>query len=328
MLLPTSFQIHAGPPEPTELKSRPQQASRRWLSWFAVVLAWAAYLVRDAFAAQWTEEVFHTAIEESVTESAVAAKGAAARLRELGHLQLSVSDCDGAEKLFSRAEALLDNSSAVGFPELGALRGERGFALVCARRFHEGAELLREVLQEQLRIRTSAAEEEDQISGPVHLMNALSFAYFYMGDFRRAQSVLERVLELYPDNPLVLNNVGAVHLALGNIPDAQQALHAALVRVVRLTGASATYYQQLVSNNIHMQRRHEQGDTSQAPVLEIFNCMATDVSEMVSRTPAGQLARQYKALETDATAAGVDASAVVETRKAVLYMEREYLLCP
>ncbi|CAE7882757.1 RABE1A, partial [Symbiodinium sp. KB8] len=163
---------------------------------------------------------------------------------------------------------------------------------------------------------------EEPVAGPVHLMNALSFAYFYLGEFSLAKGVLERAVKLYPENPLIWNNLGAVHLALGDTSRAGKTLHAALARARKLTGDHTSYYQQLVSNNIHMQRRHSDGDTSELPLLEIFNCMVTEVSEMVVSTPPAQLTRQYQSLSADAAEAGVDASAVVESSKAVLSMER------
>jgi len=215
------------------------------------------------------------------------------------------------------------------------LRRERGFALVCAQHFSEGAALLREALLESMQTSSPIhlpmlAEDqlEEPVDGPVHLMNALSFAYFYLGEFSRAKSVLERAVTLYPENPLVWNNLGAVHLALGDTSRADKTLHAALARARKLTGDHTSYYQQLVSNNIHTQRRHSDGDTSELPLLEIFNCVVTEVSEMVASTPPAQLTQQYQSLGAHAAEAGVDASAVMESSKAILSMERETVLCP
>ncbi|CAE7222308.1 HERC1 [Symbiodinium sp. CCMP2456] len=328
--------------ELTEVKKAcPARSSPRWsgVSWCAVILAWSLYLAGDMWSPlTWgmieDGQIADTTADEDLAGSRNLAQNAASRLRELGHLQLSVSDCHGAAKLFARAEVLLGNNSAP-VAQLLELRRERGFALVCAQHFSEGAALLREALLESMQTSSPIhlpmlAEDQldEPVAGPVHLMNALSFAYFYLGEFSLAKGVLERAVTLYPENPLIWNNLGAVHLALGDTSRAGKTLHAALARARKLRGDHTSYYQQLVSNNIHMQRRHSDGDTSELPLLEIFNCMVTEVSEMVASTPPAQLTRQYQSLGADAAEAGVDASAVVESSKAVLSMERETVLCP
>lgn len=329
-------------PEPPEVKKAgPARSSQRWsgVSWCAVIFAWSLYLAGDMWSPlTWgmieDGQIADTTADEDLAGSRNLAQNAASRLRELGHLQLSVSDCHGAAKLFARAEVLLGNNSAP-VSQLLELRRERGFALVCAQHFSEGAALLREALLESMQTSSpihlpmlTEDQLEEPVAGPVHLMNALSFAYFYLGEFSLAKGVLERAVKLYPENPLIWNNLGAVHLALGDTSRAGKTLHAALARARKLTGDHTSYYQQLVSNNIHMQRRHSDGDTSELPLLEIFNCMVTEVSEMVVSTPPAQLTRQYQSLSADAAEAGVDASAVVESSKAVLSMERETVLCP
>ncbi|CAE7827012.1 ypt2 [Symbiodinium sp. CCMP2592] len=263
----------AAAPQASELaeakvtKTFPARSSQRWsgVSWCAVILAWSLYLAGDMWSPfTWgmidDGQVADTTADEDLAGSRNLAQNAASRLRELGHLQLSVSDCHGAAKLFARAEVLLGNNSAPA-AQLVELRRERGFALVCAQHFSEGAALLREALLESMQTSSPIhlpmlAEDQldEPVDGPVHLMNALSFAYFYLGEFSRAKGVLERAVTLYPENPLVWNNLGAVHLALGDTSRADKTLHAALARARKLTGDHTSYYQQLVSNNIHTQR--------------------------------------------------------------------------
>eukprot|EP00439_Symbiodinium_sp_Y106_P079980 s369_g18.t1 len=200
--------------EATELtevtKTSPARSSQRWsgVSWCAVILAWGLYLAGDMWSPfTWgmidDGQVADTTTDEDLAGSRYLAQNAASRLRELGHLQLSVSDCHGAAKLFARAEVLLGNNSAP-VAQLVELRRERGFALVCAQHFSEGAALLREALLESMQTSSPIhlpmlAEDqlEEPVDGPVHLMNALSFAYFYLGEFSRAKSVLERAVTLH-----------------------------------------------------------------------------------------------------------------------------------
>jgi len=280
------------------------------MSWFAVILLWFLYLA--------TRETALPSLDlEEDLDIAPQPWGArtqdARRLRELGHLQLSVSDCQGAAQLFAKSQEM--GNSTLHPEELGALRLDLGFALVCAQRFREAIHLL---------------SQAERMELPVHLLNALGFAHFHLSEVAQASEWWHQALTQAPQNPVLWNNLGAARLLLGDAPGASEALLVALRHAEQLTTATGRYYLQLVSNNIHTQRNFETGQ-HQSPYqlhVEIFHCVASDISMMVSGTSARELQQQYKQVKMDAAAEGVDVSLVEETRKAVLASEREELLCP
>ncbi|CAJ1403002.1 unnamed protein product [Effrenium voratum] len=279
--------------------TQPEFCGRR-LSWVFLAALWLLYLLRDLPDARELSEVRDLQPSDLPRHD----QQSAWRLRELGHLQLAVSDCRSAADLFLRSERALNGSRAL--EELSAVRRDRGFALVCAQEFHEAVAVLR---------------EDHQL--PPHLLNALAAAYFHLGDFYRAAHLWERALQQAPENPLLWNNLGAAQILLGDLVLAERVLLEALPLVQRL--AQKTYYMQLVSNNIHTQRRHAAGQKGYLPRVEIFNCVASDVSIMVHATPTDQLQKEFQSIEADAENL---VSPLAETSTAVLAAQREPLLCP
>eukprot|EP00913_Durusdinium_trenchii_P024827 g23302.t1 len=148
---------------------------------------------------------------------------------------------------------------------------------------------------------------------PVHLLNALGFAHFHLTEVVEAAYYWQQALQLAPENPVLWNNLGAAQVLLGRPAEA------ALMTAQEL---AQQYYLQLISSNLHTQRSHRGGLR-----VEIYNCVASDISAMISGTPAVKLQQQYKHLEMDG-ALGVDASSVGETLQAVLSTQGEHLLCP
>lgn len=287
-------------------------SSHRRMSWYVVILMWLLYLaMRDL-----TPSPTPWEIEEDFDVGSVSqpweARRDARRLRELGHLQLSVSDCQGAAQLFGRALELAN--STVNLEDTEALRQELDFALVCARRFEEAIGVLGQFAPAEL---------------PVHLLNALGFAHFHRSEVVEAADCWQEALQLAPQNPVLWNNLGAARALLGDVR-ASEALLMALSTAEQLSTAAGRYYLQLVSNNIHTHRRYAAPELPSRHELhvEIFHCIASDISVLVSGTPGAELVQQYKRVEMHAAAEGVDVNLVEETRKAVLGSEREYLLCP
>lgn len=288
-------------------------SSHRRMSWYVVILMWLLYLaMRDLTPAPTPWEMEEDFDVGSVLQPWEARTQDSRRLRELGHLQLSVSDCQGAAQLFGRALELAN--STVSLEESEALRQELGFALVCARRFEEAVGVLGQFAPAEL---------------PVHLLNALGFAHFHRSEVVQAADCWQEALQLAPQNPVLWNNLGAARVLLGDA-SASEALLMALSTAEQLSTAAGRYYLQLVSNNIHTHRRYTPPELPSRHELhvEIFHCIASDISVLVSGTPGAELVQQYKRVEMHATAEGVDVNLVEETRKAVLSSEREYLLCP
>eukprot|EP00435_Cladocopium_sp_Y103_P037903 s267_g10.t1 len=227
-------------------------SSHRRMSWYVVILMWLLYLaMRDLTPAPTPWEMEEDFDVGSVLQPWEARRCSremgmgqelrtqdSRRLRELGHLQLSVSDCQGAAQLFGRALELAN--STVSLEESEALRQELGFALVCARRFEEAVGVLGQFAPAEL---------------PVHLLNALGFAHFHRSEVVQAADCWQEALQLAPQNPVLWNNLGAARVLLGDA-SASEALLMALSTAEQLSTAAGRYYLQLVSNNIHTHRRY------------------------------------------------------------------------
>lgn len=311
--------VPPSPPPAAVTLASPAPESKRWatrlshrrMSWYVVILMWLLYLVRDLTPSPSPWEMEEDFDVGSVSQPWEARTQDLRRLRELGHLQLSVSDCQGAAQLFGRALELANSTVSL---DTEGLRQELGFALVCARRFEEAIGVLGQFAPNEL---------------PVHLLNALGFAHFHLSEVVKAADCWQDALQLAPQNPVLWNNLGAARALLGDA-SASEALLMALSTAEHLSTAAGRYYLQLVSNNIHTHRRYTAPELPSRHELhvEIFHCIASDISVLVSGTPGAELVQQYKRVEMHATAEGVDVNLVEETRKAVLSSEREYLLCP
>lgn len=243
----------------------------------------------------------------------------AKKMRELGHLRLTISDCKGADRLFERAEAALANSSLLlTIEERQALQTDRGFALVCSERFRDGAEMFK----------TIATDTELLRSTPAYILNALGYAYFRLREYSRAKSLFEMLVQSNPENPLLWNNLGAASISMGDITTADDALYYALSQARKLSGPSSGYYTQVVSNNIHSLRTRSQGSEWIGPHMEMFNCMETQLKSMVTSTPVDTLEKKYSNIIGSDADEHVPSSALTDSRNSALSMTRERLLCP
>ncbi|CAK0859119.1 unnamed protein product, partial [Prorocentrum cordatum] len=105
--------------------------------------------------------------------------------------------------------------------EVRGLLGHQGFALVCDEKFREGAALL------EHHIRSEGLTE-----GTAHLLNALGFARFRMGDYERAELAFEAGSRAEPQNPIMWNNLAAVKMMRGRLGEADGAMYQALDRTL------------------------------------------------------------------------------------------------
>lgn len=309
---------------PEKLPSNTSSPSRRWLFLFCLAFSCAAYMVQCSkimLTSLYAAEAMQIASEVTAAEELgdTDALDMAKKMRELGHLRLTMSDCQGADRLFERAEAALANRSLLlTIEERQALQSDRGFALVCSERFRDGAEMLKKV----------ATNTELLQSTPAYIANALGYAYFRLRDYGRAKSIFETLVQSNPENPLLWNNLGAASISLGDITTADDALYYALSQARKLAGPSSGYYAQVVSNNIHSLRTRSQGRESPGPHMEIFNCMEPQLKSMVTSTPVDVLEKKYSNLMRSDADEHLSVSVLTDSRKSALSMTRERLLCP
>eukprot|EP00930_Biecheleria_cincta_P028563 TRINITY_DN19934_c0_g1_i1.p1 TRINITY_DN19934_c0_g1~~TRINITY_DN19934_c0_g1_i1.p1 ORF type:complete len:591 (-),score=123.43 TRINITY_DN19934_c0_g1_i1:231-2003(-) len=298
---------------------------RRWLCLLGIAISCVAYMMQCSevmLSSLHAEETAHAGLESSGFDfSDKDALGMAKKMRELGHLHLTMSDCKGADRLFERAETILANSSQLlTIEERQALQRDRGFALVCSERFHDGAEMLKAIATNTELLRTT----------PAYILNALGYAYFRLREYGRAKSIFETLVQSNPENPLLWNNLGAASISIGDITTADDALYYALSQARKLSGPSSGYYTQVVSNNIHSLRTRSQSQGSEwiGPHMEIFNCMETQLKSMVTSTPVGLLEKKYSNIMGSDADEHVPTSALADAQNSALSMTRERLLCP
>eukprot|EP00933_Yihiella_yeosuensis_P037028 TRINITY_DN3086_c3_g1_i1.p1 TRINITY_DN3086_c3_g1~~TRINITY_DN3086_c3_g1_i1.p1 ORF type:complete len:719 (-),score=143.52 TRINITY_DN3086_c3_g1_i1:212-2368(-) len=260
------------------------------------------------------------------------------RMRELGHLRLSLSDCEGADRWFTLAISELDSRnrghgnnnstnanadsvlSAVDLKERSEILAEAGFAQICDLRFLQGSESLNEAF----------ALKSDFGGEPPHLINALGYAYFKVKDYARAHEIFGGMTNTYPENPLLWNNLGSALSLRGQYSDAEAALYNALWYAEKLSSHSRLHYKQVISNNIHILKNLMAGKTSMAPSVELFNCMASQVSSLVTSTRQEEFQKTFEdlSLSLPADVERPDVSDLMNARSTVLGLERDFLLCP
>jgi len=253
-------------------------------------------------------------------------------LRELGHLRLSMSDCTGAEIWFSRSLAQLKADSAVhddvpgvepvvanrsqfAVGEHMSLIGERGFALVCAQRFQEGAATLEHAM------RLGAI--------PPHQVNARGYALFHSQEYGRARDIFDALMQTtsHSKNPILWNNLAAASMSVGDTSTAENALHRALHLVKYLKPATQNYYTQVVSNNIHILRGHP-STHGRLPTMEIFNCMPLELKDMANAMGPAEFESKFVDAITDKEDKPLDAPDLMNSRSAVLAIDPEPIFCP
>lgn len=151
-------------------------------------------------------------------------------MREQGLHYLRISDCWQAEWFFrsamkqleedeemlSGADGVIQNTELAAFfdEKRTLLTGDRGFALVCAQRFPEGARLLE-----------NRVLSEGYLRSPPHLVNALGYARYRMREYKEAGEVFDRAVKADPGNPILWNNLAAARMVGGDIQAADDALY-------------------------------------------------------------------------------------------------------
>jgi len=177
--------------------------------------------------------------------------------------QLQLSACETASDLFKDALALLHNSSdptdvtTLDYPLLVC---DQGFALICARRYEEGARFLESNLVKGLR------------QSPPHIVNALGYAYFYLKDYLRAFEVFRLGTQVDEKNPIMWNNLASTCIVQRDFRLADESL----IRAVdegkhNLKGDEEhSYYQQLFHSNIEALANHASGKTERLPHVELW----------------------------------------------------------
>ncbi|CAJ1446264.1 unnamed protein product, partial [Effrenium voratum] len=149
----------------------------------------------------------------STTTTAAVTLETVARQRRLGLQNLRRSDCFQAAYYFGRALDLLPqvlaDEAELRKGELQLL-GDQAFALICSKRFAEGAKLLE-----------GCAGETDCSS---HLLNALGYAQFMQQDYTRAAETFQLGTSADPQNPIIWSNLGAAQMELWHLDAADEAL--------------------------------------------------------------------------------------------------------
>jgi hypothetical protein len=233
------------------------------------------------------------------------------RMRELGHLHLTVSDCEGAERWFTKALGWLETAPKTTTANLSAftrerfrveLIGDRGFALVCALRFRDGAEVLKQAL--------------GLIGGasPPHLANALGYAHFRLAEYDLAKEVFKAAVQTShgKQNPILWSNLGAASMSSGDILTADDALYYAMSGAGKLKATSDGYYNSVVVNNIRVLERRTAGQHDGQPMVELFNCLAHEFSSMVKSTGEEQFQLGFEKMLTGVTEAAPDSEVSVQ----------------
>lgn len=204
---------------------------------------------------------------------------AAQRLRERGMQRLAQSDCMQASWFFESAFKMLQEQTGhATLTEMARLQGDRGFALVCAQRFVEGAGFLEQHLQ----------SFQSNVSAPTHFLNALGYARFRMQEYDLASDAFEAGTRADPLNPILWNNLAAAKLVRGDIQAADDALYHAWDQAEGKTTDKAKgsehylvdeFQRQLISGNIQRlacqnygadRRKLECPEVAGVPVVDLW----------------------------------------------------------
>lgn len=203
----------------------------------------SASVGRPALAIEPSVEPLPTAGGSAFSREGAASSNAsveASRLLKSGLKSLDLSKCRQASEEFSRALGLLagpigersttnfsvavlkeqhgiDDSDLAIYGDLrNALEQNLGFALVCYRRYDEGAAVLHRLMGHDLRgIRPC-------------IVNALGVARFYSHDYQGARDAFEAATDSDAQNPILWNNLGAANMVLGRVTEADSAMFYAI----------------------------------------------------------------------------------------------------
>mmetsp|Transcript_138467 Transcript_138467/g.442566 ORF Transcript_138467/g.442566 Transcript_138467/m.442566 type:complete len:351 (-) Transcript_138467:393-1445(-) len=195
-------------------------------------------------------------------------------MREQGLHYLRISDCWQAEWFFKSALQQLEEEDKERAAELGSrgdealaeqsratLIGDRGFALVCAQRFSEGAKMI------QQRI---FREGYNQL--PPHLINALGYAHFKMEDYKQADEAFERAVKADSANPILWNNLAAAKMVGGDMKGAGDALYHTFDKVQSQAAEFSVeeYYMHIFHSNVQHLVGRVGGKASGLPSIELW----------------------------------------------------------
>jgi len=179
-----------------------------------------AALNKSGEGAQFALQNLHSALQVASAAGPPNIASAVLRQRDHGLEQLSKSDCPKAQWYFESALHMLreqeqfGNSSLTMPVDTVGLLGDRGFALVCANRYKDGARSLEEYF-----------DRSKSKSPPTHLLNALGYARFHMKEFDKAARAFDAGLKADPLNSILWSNLAACKMVQGDLQGADDALY-------------------------------------------------------------------------------------------------------
>jgi len=272
------------------------------------------------------------AMNETAHDAPQQATTTVRRMRELGHLRLSMSDCGGAVGWFTKALAQMviegggqdgesdsltsPNLSQIESAEYAALLGDRGFALVCARRFQKGADDLNYVVH-----------GSDRWAVPPHQVNALGYALFHIGNYTRAQTVFNELVLVHHGNPLLWNNFAAASMMAGDTYQAGTAIRQAMLITNSMSPPGKDYYLQDLSNNYHILHEHPSA-RGLLPLVELFNCMPLDLSTLAATKDPSEFQDTFVEVAAIGEEERFDPPQLMQARASVLALEPDPRFCP
>lgn len=186
------------------------------------------------------------------------------RMQRMGRERLQHSDCPEAAMWFAYALQLLSSNSSVNLTVIdrARLQADRGFALVCAQKFNEGAKVL-----EQHHL----SDKQDLSTGDPHLVNALGYAHFKMRDFKRAAEVFAAGARADPANMIFWNNLAAAKMAHGDLKAADDAMFIAAETYQSLSDNLDEYRKGLFVDNLLLLTEKAQGrNHTRLPTVELW----------------------------------------------------------
>eukprot|EP00928_Gymnodinium_smaydae_P027316 TRINITY_DN21167_c0_g1_i1.p1 TRINITY_DN21167_c0_g1~~TRINITY_DN21167_c0_g1_i1.p1 ORF type:complete len:551 (-),score=81.80 TRINITY_DN21167_c0_g1_i1:44-1639(-) len=243
-------------------------------------------------------------------------------LRDVGHLRLATSDCNAAERWFTKALDALNgyqesNRSSNMDIERKEVMSDLGFAQICSFHHAEGVHTLDQVIPRNLLVNESP-----------HLANAYGYAFLKLNEYERARDIFEVLVKSYPENPLIWNNLGVASTLCGQLAVAADSFYYAFGKVDGLMPHNQPYYRQVISNNIHILRQQSEGSADMWPSAEIFNCMASRTSTFVRAAKEGEFKKRFEALRPPQDEEPLDVDSLLGARTSLLGIEREYVLRP
>jgi len=180
--------------------------------------------------------------------------------------KLKVSQFEEAEHLFAGAldllEISIEETQGDELQDLESVKAEivadEGFALVGVRRYEESVRVIQVFLQAC-----------DPSSRPSHLVNALGYALFQLGDFAGAGEIFQLGASEVPSNRVLWSNLAAAKMLQGDLETADGALHRALEPegLVEVSNDQKTV---ILFNARQLTLRTDGIDSEGEPIVELF----------------------------------------------------------